>query len=984
MKKPYSFKWIGLCAAVTILQYLAVRLGLVMGIAHGNVSPVWPATGLAIAILLRYGVNLWPGVFAGSFLGLVQTGVVIPVVVGEALAALLEAITAVWLVRRWTGADDLFSKTRHVISFCLLAGGASTAVSAIIGVCSLYFGGYLEGKSLAYLWGTWWLGDIMGALIVAPFLLIWSRPGEWSADRAVWIRTGLVFTLLILAGLFAFWGPFVSSSKVSAYPVAFLTLPMVVSATFLGGRRGATAACIICSAMAISGTAQGLGPFFRGSVNESLLLLQSYLVVVSVTATILAAVLSERDRALVELQRSREDLDNRIAERTQELLVANTRLQQEVAERTRAEEALQESEAKYRFLAEHGNDILWTVDVNLRTTYVSPSIERVLGFTPGERMRQAVEDQLTPESLKMAQQWLLAALERERRQGNLKDQSIVLELEYLHKDGSVVCLESVLKFIRDHEGTPVGVHGLSRDVTQRKKAEEALRKSEEFNRRLVEHAPFGIVYLGGDGIIEYANPAANRIVGIPEGRKSSTLGQTIFELKGLQDRSAIKRMFGRLLEGEFITDLELPYRSTMGRDTLLLVAAAPRIGSNGSAVGAIVMFMDISERKRAEELQRQTARFRAVADLAGGVAHNFNNLLQVVIGHLELALVDLEAGDLATVKDGLEKVLQRSSFGAEVVRRLQRFAYQGTGVHESDKGVFELSDVAMQAVDVSQALLIASEMDGRKVSIHTRLEGGCHIKADKNEIFSVVLNMLRNAMEALPEGGDIHLTTVTEGDKGVLRVSDTGMGISRENLGRVFNPFFTTKADPGAGLSLASDRKVVEECGGKIFVDSEEGKGTTFRVQFPLAESLPEPTEALPQPGTEPRLTILAIDDTEGITDFLKTALHTHGHTVLTAASGEEGIEIFKQKHADLVICDLGMPGMTGWEVGTRVSAICQERGVSKTPFILLTAWANQELESEKIARSGADAVVAKPLDMKAMLKVIREVCEKTRTRDSN
>jgi len=235
MKKPYSFAWVGLCAGVAVLQYLAVKLGLVMGIAHGNVSPVWPATGFAIAVLLRYGVNLWPGVAVGSFLGLIQTGVGTPVAMGEAAAALLEAVTAVWLAKRWIGSDNPFSRTRDVIRFCTLAGGVATAVSATVGVSSLCLGGVVPWKSFQYLWGTWWLGDVMGALIVAPFLIVWTAPGAWQFDRAIWTKTGLVFVILILAGILAFWGPFVSATGVSDYPLAFLTLPLVVAATFLAG-----------------------------------------------------------------------------------------------------------------------------------------------------------------------------------------------------------------------------------------------------------------------------------------------------------------------------------------------------------------------------------------------------------------------------------------------------------------------------------------------------------------------------------------------------------------------------------------------------------------------------------------------------------------------------------------------------------------------------------------------------------------------------
>jgi PAS domain S-box-containing protein len=655
----------------------------------------------------------------------------------------------------------------------------------------------------------------------------------------------------------------------------------------------------------------------------------------------------------------------------------------DITERKKAEEALGESEAKYRFLTEHASDVLWTLDMNLRTTYVSPSIERVLGFTPEERMKQDVRDQLTPESYAIAQKRLVEELRRDREEGIASREYAVLELNYLHKDGSVVCLESVMSFIWDENGKPIGIYGLSRDITERRKSEEALRRSEEFNRRLVEFAPFGIAYLARDGTVEYINPEASRTMGVPEGRISPVLGRNFLELPGLKDPSEIEDGFRRLLKGESLSSLELAYRSSAGIDTELLIAAAPRVGSDGAVTGAILMFTDISERKKAEGLRHQTARFKAVADLSNGVAHNFNNLLHVVIGYLELALMDLEARNYPVVRDALEKVLKSSRLGAEVVRRLQTFSRDRQPFQVSEKGVFDLSDVARQAADVSQAWVTTAEKEGRAVCLHTRLNEGCFVNADQTEIFDVVANLVRNAVEALYTDGDVDLTTAVEGNKVVLHVRDTGIGIGQENLGRVFNPFFTTKAESGAGLSLASGRKIVEDCGGEILVDSVEGQGTTFTVSFPLAKHLPDPTKVLPERDTENPLTILAIDDMEAITDFMKSVLTQYGHAVLTALSGEEGIEILKDNPADVVICDLGMPGMSGWEVGKRIRAMCQERGVPKTPFILLTAWAGQEMEAGKIAHSGVDAVVAKPLKIQDIREVIQEVVEKGISRDS-
>ena len=500
MRKPYSLSWIGLVAGVTLVQYLAVRLGLVMGIAHGNVSPVWPATGFAMAILLRFGVNLWPGVAVGSFLGLLQTGVGASVVMGEAAAALLEAVTAVYLVRRWIFEDDPFSKTRDVIRFCILAGGLATAISATVGVVSLCLGGVVPWKSFSYLWGTWWLGDVMGALIVAPFLIIWTTPGGWRLDRATWAKTGLVFALLILAGILAFWGPFVSSTGVSDYPIAFLTLPLVVSATFLAGRRGATAACLICSAMAISGTVQGLGPFFRGSVNESLLLLQSYLVVISVTATILAAVLRERNRALAGLRRSQDDLENRIAERTQELTASNMQLKREVAERKQAEEALRESEERYRNFFDTSRDGVFMTTVDGKFFDVNLAALEMLGYGADERetalSRNVGDFYVNPEE-RATHVALISEL------GFSKEYPIDLR----KKDGTILHTLVTTVPRRDLNGTIIGFQGSIRDITERKRAEELLRNTVERFHTMLSSLYSGVLIVAEEGSVEFANQA---------------------------------------------------------------------------------------------------------------------------------------------------------------------------------------------------------------------------------------------------------------------------------------------------------------------------------------------------------------------------------------------------------------------------------------------------------------------------------------------
>lgn len=608
MRKPYSIAWIGLCAGLAGVQYLAVRLGLVMGIAHGNVSPVWPATGLAIAVLLRFGVNLWPGVIIGSFLGLVHTGVGIPVVMGEAAAALLEAVTAVWLVRWWIGTDDPFSGTRDVIRFCVMAGGVATAVSATVGVSSLCLGGVVPWQSFEYLWGTWWLGDVMGALVVAPFLMVWTTSGAERLDRAMWTKTGLVFVFLILAGILAFWGPFVSTTGVTDYPIAFLTLPLVVFAAFLAGGRGATAACLICCAMAISGTAHGLGPFFRGSTNESLLLLQSYLIVISVTAIIVAAVLKERNRALDELRYAREDLENRIAERTQGLLAANSQLKREVAERRQTEERLRQSEERYRNFFVTSRDGVFMTTVDGQFFDVNTAALEMLGYSSEERevvLHKKVADFYANPKERTTHIATVSEL------GFSKEYPVDLR----KKDGTVLHTLVTTVPRRDTNGTVIGFQGSIRDITERKRAEEVLRNTVDRFHTILSSLYSGVLIVTEDGSVEFVNQAFCDMFDLSDSPASLNGLMAPEIVKKIQDvyanpSEAIARIRQVVAKQQPISGEEIAIR-----DNRAYTVDFIPILVDGKRCGRLWHHTDITDLKRAE---RENAQL--VADLTAALA----------------------------------------------------------------------------------------------------------------------------------------------------------------------------------------------------------------------------------------------------------------------------------------------------------------------------------------------------------------------------
>jgi len=389
------------------------------------------------------------------------------------------------------------------------------------------------------------------------------------------------------------------------------------------------------------------------------------------------------------------------------------------------------------------------------------------------------------------------------------------------------------------------------------------------------------------------------------------------------------------------------------------------------------LHQEIAERKKAEGLLLQTERLKAVGELAGGVAHNFNNLLQIVVSGARLALMNLESGNHREIKRKLDQILESCEFGAETVRRVQSFAGIRTDDDSSEDSVFDIGDVARQAAELTKTWWKTTpQKQGIAINLRPRLNDGCVLAGKKHEMFEVVVNLIKNAVEALPEGGEILVATYIQENRVVLRVRDTGVGIPQKDLGQLFVPFFTTKMSVGTGLGLSTSQAIVKRHGGEIVVDSIEGEGSTFTVVLPKARELVRESRPAFKTTDQNALRILAIDDSEPLVDLLADTLREFNHTVLAALSGQEGIRTFKDNPVDVVICDLGMPGMTGWDVAEQLREICRQRGVPKTPFVVLTGWGDQVGETEKMKKSGVDRILTKPVDVPELMEALHELVQ--------
>lgn len=298
---PYLSGWrtlapkqILVALSVCTVYILAAKLSLRLASVHPSATPVWPATGIAIATLVGLGMRFWPALFAGAFLVNLTTAGSVLTSLGISAGNTLEAVLAAYLVIRFANGRQAFERSRDILRFALYAGALSTAVAATFGVTSLALGGFAPWSQYGVIWRTWWLGDAAGALIFAPSLLLWGarKPLNWTKRQLM--EAGLVLVSLAGTGGIVF-GVFFNTGM-SGDPWTFLCAPFLVWTAFRFGQRESSAAICVLSAIAVAGTVQGRGPFVRGTANDSLLLLQTFLSFMALMTLIFGAEVSERRR----------------------------------------------------------------------------------------------------------------------------------------------------------------------------------------------------------------------------------------------------------------------------------------------------------------------------------------------------------------------------------------------------------------------------------------------------------------------------------------------------------------------------------------------------------------------------------------------------------------------------------------------------------------------------------------------------------------
>ena len=513
---------------------------------------------------------------------------------------------------------------------------------------------------------------------------------------------------------------------------------------------------------------------------------------------------------------------------------------------------------------------------------------------------------------------------------------------------------------------------------QRRQAEAALRASEERFRALVENSSDALMLIDAEGRVTYVAPSSQRHLGwAPD----EMLGKSIFDFLHPDDRELAGVRMAEALQrpGETVT-AELRFKHADGAWRIMEGVGVNRLSD--PSVGAIIVnARDITERRKLEDQLRQAQKMEAVGQLAGGVAHDFNNLLTAILGYCNLMIDDIPKED--PLRQDLAEIKAAGERAAALTRQLLAF---------SRRQILQPQVVDVNAL-VRQMEKLLRRLISEDVELVTALAPDLPaIRVDPASIEQVLVNLAVNARDAMPKGGRLTIETATvELDAGyvathpsvtpgwhvMLAVSDTGEGMDAATRARIFEPFFTTKEQgKGSGLGLATVYGIVKQSGGWIWVYSEPGHGTTFKVYFPrVAEvAAPATTSAAPPASVRGSETILVVEDDETIRNLVLKVLKGNGYTVLVAANGDEAERVAGQHHGriHLLITDVVLPGLSGPEVARRLVTTRTD-----TRVLYLSGYTNDAVLRRGVLEAGV-AFLQKPFTPGVLGRKIREVLDQT------
>jgi PAS domain S-box-containing protein len=959
---------LGLVLALALTYYGAASAGLALAFVAEQVSPVWPPTGIALAAVLLFGYHAWPGIWLGAFV--VNLGAQEPTgtAAGVAVGNTLEALAGAWLLHRMVGLQPALERLRDVLGLLGVALVA-TMISATVGVASLCLGGVQPCSRFAELWWIWWLGDAIGAFVVTPVLLTWTRAPwrRWTAARVV--EAAALFVALLVVCVTVFAGRL--GREISEYPLQYFVFPLVIWAALRMGQAGTSAVTFVAAAIATWGSISGLGPFARADLHSSLVLLQLFLAVVAGTGLLLGAAMQER----------------RVAARRRATDLAATRA---LAQSSSLAEAAPLILRAVCDSLDWDFGALWIVDRDARVlrcvetwnrssrpVTLFEQATRGRAFEPGVglpgRVWQSGSPAWIPDVVgdpNFPRGPMAGASGLHGAFGfpiGLRTETLGV-MEFFSREiqrPDPALLESMRAI-----GSQIG------SFIERRLAERAVRASEARKAAIVEAALDAIITMDHEGRIIEFNPAAERIFGRS---RADVIGHLLVDvIIPPRLREGHRRGLARYLEtGE--TRLIGRRSETVGMRAdgteFPVELAVSRVSTEGRPLFTGFV-RDISERKRAEIEREEILARERLARSEAEAANRAKDEFLAMLGH-ELRNPLGAIASAARVLNSAGRDPQTAQPREIIVRQvghLVRLVDDLLDVARLTSGRVELQrrPVDFGAVVEENVAILRAAGHGHQVFVST-VEA--IVDADPVRLGQIVTNLLDNAVKYTPPDGQIQVALTRGDDRATLRVRDTGVGIGPELLPHVFDLFVQAdrsldRSKGGLGLGLTLVQRLVHLHGGQVSAHSEGlGRGSEFVVALPLCPG-PAAPDQLEAPAAAGRRRVLIIEDHEDARESLRLLLIQEGHDVEVARDGPEGLDMLRRWRPEIALVDIGLPGLDGYQLAAAARADPGTRGIV---LVAVTGYGQPE-DRRQAADAGFDEHIVKPITPEALRRAMARV----------
>lgn len=607
-------------------------------------------------------------------------------------------------------------------------------------------------------------------------------------------------------------------------------------------------------------------------------------------------------------------------------------------------------------IVENSPDAILAIDLGGTVTDWNHGAEQIYGYSAEEMIGRSIEGMVPPE----CSDELDTILETVRRGGV----SGPFDTVRLRKDGSPVPVSLTASPITDMQGAVSGISWIARDITERKRAYAALRESEAQLTALYEHNPAGVALSDlASGRFLRVNGTFVRILGYS---RTEVLGHTMMELGMVASTEEREQVIGGLRQGETYSNREMMVRAKGGRPVFILASASVLdIDGKQCVVNAAI---DITERKTAEDALREVGRRKN--EFVAMLSHELRNPIAAVSAAVDLmGMCAPDDPKLERARDAAQRQVRHIARLMDDLLDVARITHGTITLRAQESALDEIVETAVDAA--------RSSLDAKGHVLRESLPPEpLRLQADPTRLAQVVATLLDNAAKYTPSGGHILVSAERDGDKAVLRVRDDGMGIPAGLLPHVFDLFAQGERSParsegGLGIGLTMVRRLVELHGGRVEARSDgPGMGSEFVIWLPLLPAQAQPPKSAKRDaGAGPPRRVLVVDDVADAADLLAMVIQMQGHDVQVARSGPAAIELAATYRPDVVLLDLGMPDMDGYEVACRLRA---QEGGERMTIIAVTGYGRDE-DRERTRAAGFDHHMVKPLDEDALRRVLRD-----------